>query len=137
MIGITSKSVYGLIIVLELAKNYGKKLIKIDELAETKRIPRSYLVQILNHLKRFQIIESIRGNKGGYKLIDKPSKITIFQVIDKLEDGLRLFDGYEKKDALKNIFNDTMAKLISNLNISLSDILIEQEKLDKEVMYFI
>lgn len=137
MIGITSKSVYGLIIVLELAKNYGKKLIKIDELAETKRIPRSYLVQILNQLKRFQIIESIRGNKGGYKLIDKPSKITIFQVIDKLEDGLRLFDGYEKKDALNNIFNDTMAKLISNLNVSLSDILIEQEKLDKEVMYFI
>ena len=137
MIGITSKSVYGLIIILELAKNYEKKLIKIDNLADAKKIPRSYLVQILNQLKHFQLIESIRGSKGGYKLIDKPSKITVFQVIDKLEDGLKLFDGYEKNDALKNIFNNAMAKLISNLDVSLSDVLIEQEKLDKKVMYFI
>ncbi len=51
------------------------------EIAESQSIPLQYTQQILQRLRKGEIIESIRGPKGGYKLSRNPEKISLLDVL--------------------------------------------------------
>ncbi|MFA5272344.1 MAG: Rrf2 family transcriptional regulator, partial [Candidatus Omnitrophota bacterium] len=63
---ITYKGDYALKTVLDLALNYGKGVVTINELAKNADIPIKFLEQILLDLKRGGFVESKRGKIGGY-----------------------------------------------------------------------
>ena len=137
MTGITSKCVYGIIVILEFARKYNEDLLQIKDIARINKIPKSYLIQVLNKLKNSKIIESYRGNSGGYKLARNPAKITLLEVIEKLEGELTFFKTYVQNDVVKILFKKTEDEIKNNLNISILDLLVEQEKIDKKNMYYI
>ncbi len=58
----------------------------IEEIAQLRRIPANYLVQILLELKHAGLIQSRRGKTGGYVLARHPGQI-------KLGDVLRAVQG--------------------------------------------
>ena len=74
------------LIDIGIAREQGRELLPIRELAERERIPVKFLEQILLQLKEAGFLESRRGKKGGYLLRKAPRSI-------KIGDVVRLIDG--------------------------------------------
>ena len=76
------KSDYAARAVLGLAAHYATGGIRrVDDLAKEQSIPGKYLVQILIELKAQQIVKSVRGKEGGYKLARSPAEITLGDIL--------------------------------------------------------
>jgi Rrf2 family protein len=72
-----------------LAKHYdGSTVVKLEDIAQREDISSSFLVQILNELKRSGIVSSKRGKAGGYVLALPPANITMREVVQAVEPGL-------------------------------------------------
>lgn len=56
-----------------------------QDIAKTQSIPLQYTHQILQRLRKGEIVESVRGPKGGYKLSRIPSEINLRQVLEASE----------------------------------------------------
>lgn len=137
MTGLTTKGSYGITIILELSKYYNKKLLQISEISQKNDIPKSYLIQLLNKLKNSGLIDSIRGNKGGYKLSKSPDEITLKEVIEKLEGTIELFRQYDDEDIVRKIFNNVEKTLKEELKVTFTELLLRQEEDYKNSMYYI
>jgi Rrf2 family protein len=83
---LSKKTEYACLALIDLSEHYEGNLIKIQDIATNRKIPKKYLEQILLLLKNSGYVESIRGATGGYKLIKKPSDITLAEII-RLIDG--------------------------------------------------
>jgi len=83
---LSTKSEYACLALIDLSENYNKGLVKIEEIAKRKKIPKKYLEQILLLLKRSGYLKSRRGAEGGYKLSKSPDKISIAEIV-RLMDG--------------------------------------------------
>lgn len=83
---ITSKVDYALVALIELATHdaLGKPM-KVVEIAHRQGIPDRYLDQIMTTLRRFGIVRSQRGSKGGYLLARSPKQITLLDVMISIE----------------------------------------------------
>ncbi len=75
----------GILCALHLAKNYGEVAIGAAEIAESQGIDLPYTQQILQRLRKGDIIESVRGPKGGYKLLRPPAEITLKDILYAVE----------------------------------------------------
>ena len=72
-----------------LAKHYdGTSVVKVEEIASQEAIPASFLVQILNELKRSELVQSRRGKAGGYTLNRPPAAISLADLVQALDPGL-------------------------------------------------
>lgn len=89
MIGIvmklTTKSEYALLALLFLSRNR-EGYFSVQTIAKAQNIPPKFLEQLLLTLKRARYVSSVKGQKGGYKLLKAPEKINLAEII-------RLFDG--------------------------------------------
>ncbi len=83
---LTTKSEYACLALLDLAEHYETGLVKADDIAQRKKIPRKYLEQILLLLSKAGYIRSKRGADGGYELIRRPADVSVAEVI-RLMDG--------------------------------------------------
>lgn len=131
---LTSKGEYGLLALVFLARQEREKVFSVASIAKEQQIPVKFLEQILLTLKRAGYVESIRGSGGGYRLAEKPQKITLAEIV-------RLFDGaiaptsstskffyqsspIEREPKLLETFRrvrDTVAKMLES--ITLKDII--------------
>ena len=64
-----------------LGENYGKGPILISDIASEKKIPLKFLENILNELKKENLLESKKGKGGGYYLKVPPKKINLAKII--------------------------------------------------------
>lgn len=75
---------YGLRAVLYLACRGG--VCSSKAISEEMSIPRDYLIQLAQPLRRAGVIEARPGKNGGYSLAKDPSEITLFEVIAALDE---------------------------------------------------
>ena len=79
---LTVKSDYAVRAVYGLARHYSEPAACCaEDLAGEQGIPVNYLVQILIELKSAQIVKSLRGKEGGYRLARLPADITLADVL--------------------------------------------------------
>ncbi len=83
---LTTRSEYGLLALIYLARHEGEGYISIETIAKAQGIPPKFLEQLMLALKRARFLKSVKGQKGGYQLAKKPNQISLAEVI-------RLFDG--------------------------------------------
>ncbi len=57
----------------------------VDEIAQARDVPKSFLAKILQKLKRAKLVESFRGVKGGFRLARDPSGISLLDVIEAIQ----------------------------------------------------
>ncbi len=55
------------------------------DLSEQLKLPAPYLAKILQKLARAEILESVRGPKGGFRLSRASHRITVGQVLEAME----------------------------------------------------
>ncbi|MDR0676176.1 MAG: Rrf2 family transcriptional regulator, partial [Elusimicrobiota bacterium] len=86
---ISAKARYGLASMIYLAQNYDSQdYITLITLSEKLKISKIYLEQVFSMLKHAGIVISIKGSQGGYKLINRPQKINIFDILSSIEISL-------------------------------------------------
>jgi len=83
---LSKKSEYACLALIELARNYNRGLVTVEDLSAHNHIPKKYLEQILLLLSRAGLVKSVRGSGGGNKLAKPPEMITVAEVI-RLIDG--------------------------------------------------
>ena len=81
----TTKTEYGLICMVYMAKHREKEWISIKEIAKEENYSVAYIEKILQALRQASLVTSQEGNHGGYALARRPSQITLRQIIDALE----------------------------------------------------
>ncbi len=79
---------YALRALLVLGLHYGEKVVRIQTISQEQRIPKKFLEQILNDLKRLGAVESRRGAHGGYRLARPPGNITLASVVRHVEGAI-------------------------------------------------
>lgn len=90
---LTAKEQYAYLALMGLSRSYRQgECATMEELAETYRIPRKYLVQVLVDLRRAGVITSKRGLKGGYRLNRPPDEVTFAEVVHTMAGEPLTFD---------------------------------------------
>ena len=84
---LSARTVYGLDLVVELARSGGGPL-SLGEIAERRAIPQAYLAKIIAPLKAAALVETARGSGGGVALSRPASDIDACTVVEALEGSL-------------------------------------------------
>ncbi len=87
---LTTKSKYAVMAVVELAASDPNIPVKLASISERQNISLNYLEQIFLQLKKANIVTSVKGPGGGYKLTESASKITIEQIIVAMNENLKM-----------------------------------------------
>lgn len=90
---ITANEEYGLRVILQLARILEEKkdqetpaLVTLGEISAAEGISSDYVAQILLRLRRAELVESVRGKFGGYKLIRPADEINLQEILASLGD---------------------------------------------------
>ena len=81
----TTKTEYGVICMIYLAKRDAQSLVTSREIAARENYSVTYIEKILQSLRAAGLVTAHHGNQGGYILAKTPSQITLRQIIDSLE----------------------------------------------------
>ena len=88
-----SKTVeYALISLNHISQSDNSYPIPVRHISEEYNIPYELLAKILQKLSKKNILESIYGPKGGYKLNDNYNKLTLIEFIEILEGPFGITD---------------------------------------------
>lgn len=84
---VTARADYAVRAVVELGAAEGR-LVKADLVAEAQGIPRHFLDNILNDLRRAGIVATQRGAEGGSRLARPADEITLADIMRAMEGPL-------------------------------------------------
>ena len=118
---LSTKGVYGIMAILEIAKASEIAPISIREISDRIDVSKNYLEQILNGLRGGGLIESLKGKSGGYFLAKNVDEITFADVFKSMEKDFKLtnlkvnnpnldffFKKYDEK--LMKLFDEPISK---------------------------
>lgn len=139
---LSTRSRYGLRLMLALAKHYGKGNTFLKDIARDEEISEKYLSLIIIPLKASGLVSSVRGASGGYALAKEPSQITLKDIVDVLE-GDCLVDCLKDPGSCPRVStcasHDIWAMLGGKISETLSSITLEhlvlmnKEKTEKAI----
>lgn len=146
---VSAKGRYGLAAMVYMAQlHHNGEYITIISISEALGVSKIYLEQTFSLLKRAEIVTSIKGAQGGYRLIQAPRQITVYDVLSAIETSL-----FEKTDetvgekmpaletAMQVAAFEPLSKAIeaSLKKVTLHELVVESEKQreDNNFMFFI
>ncbi|MFT4654886.1 MAG: Rrf2 family iron-sulfur cluster assembly transcriptional regulator [Kangiellaceae bacterium] len=89
---LTSKGRYAVTAMLDVALHSQSGPVPLADISERQAISLSYLEQLFSKLRKEELVTSVRGPGGGYRLGREPSNIAIGDVIravDEIVDATR------------------------------------------------
>ncbi len=92
---LSSKGRYAVMALADLAKFDPKEPVSLRDISLRQGISLVYLEQLFLKLKKNKIVNSVRGNKGGYTLNKNASEINISEVFLAVEEKIKTI-GCEK-----------------------------------------
>ena len=108
---LSTRSRYGTRILVDLARHNNQGPIQIGEISKRQDISVKYLEQLIRPLKQANLVESVRGPKGGHMLAKKPETITLGQIV-------RLFEG--QSDLVKCVSNPETCNMADDCQVRLA-----------------
>src|SRR5919112_3212799 len=85
---VSAKSDYALRALIELAVRPDGDPVSAEELGRLQDIPHGFLQAILADLRRAGIVQSQRGQSGGWRLARPPGEVTVADVIRAVDGPL-------------------------------------------------
>ncbi len=130
--------------ILYLAMNDGtSNYIQSDEMAEKLFIPKSFMAKVLKNLAKNDIIKSIKGPNGGFRLMNDTLDIKLMDIL-KITDPKDPFDkcilqwkkcNSKQPCPMHNLITASKNELRSVLNItSISDLITDKSILRKQLL---
>ena len=108
---LSSKGRYAVMALADLAKFDPNEPVSLRDISLRQGISLVYLEQLFLKLKKNKIVNSVRGNKGGYILNRHASEINISEVLSAVEEKIKTV-GCEKHS--KKGCNGKSAKCITH-----------------------
>lgn len=90
MLSLTRKTGYSIIAITHLAKLEGSGVASAREIATLFDVPVALLMNVLKQLAAAGYAESVRGARGGYRLLRGLGQISLADLIETMEGPVRL-----------------------------------------------
>jgi Rrf2 family transcriptional regulator, iron-sulfur cluster assembly transcription factor len=87
---LTTKARYAVMAIIEISSQKTNKPLSLNEIARSQNISLSYLEQIFTHLKKNNIVKSVKGPGGGYILSKEKSQITVSDIIKAIDEPIKM-----------------------------------------------
>ena len=85
---LTSKGRYAVTAMLDVSLHSQRGPVSLADISERQEISLSYLEQLFARLRRENLVESVRGPGGGYRLGHSASEISIGAVIRAVDESV-------------------------------------------------
>ena len=85
---ISTRGRYALRVMLDLASQEKEEYVSLADVAKRQEISLKYLESIMAALFKAGLVESRRGQKGGYRLAEDPGRCTVLKVLEAAEGSL-------------------------------------------------
>lgn len=85
---LTTKGRYAVTALLDLAIHANEGPVNLADISQRQGISLSYLEQLFAKLRRSELVSSVRGPGGGYRLGKKAQAIRIAQIIDAVNESV-------------------------------------------------
>jgi Rrf2 family iron-sulfur cluster assembly transcriptional regulator len=86
---LTSKGRYAVMALVDLARFNNINPVSLRDISLRQGISLDYLEQIFSKLKKSQIVKSVRGINGGYKLSMKPDEIKLTNIFNAVDEKVK------------------------------------------------
>lgn len=100
---LSTKSTYGLRAMVNIAMSKGMGAVSVKDISKREGISSVYLEQLLNKLRRENLVKSVRGPAGGYVLSKNPGQITVGDIVKTLEGSITPVDCAGGREGWKTI----------------------------------
>ncbi|QHQ34822.1 Rrf2 family transcriptional regulator [Algicella marina] len=108
---LSTKGRYAMIALTDLAREGSGRLVALSEISERQDISLAYLEQLFVKLRRAEIVESVRGPGGGYRLARAPEKIRISEVLGAVDETM---DALSRGAGASGAINATEATVLTD-----------------------
>lgn len=95
---ISAKAEYAVRAMLQLTEAADDSLVSTAVLAEAQGLPRKFLEAILLDLRRAELVHSVRGPRGGYKLARPATEIAVGDILRAVDGPLAEVRGRRPQD---------------------------------------
>jgi Rrf2 family transcriptional regulator, iron-sulfur cluster assembly transcription factor len=85
---LSTKGRYAMIALTDLAGQGLSRLVSLSEIAERQDISLAYLEQLFVKLRRAEIVESVRGPGGGYRLARPVGDIRVSEILAAVDETM-------------------------------------------------
>ena len=85
---LTTKGRFAVTAMIDLALRGGQGPVTLAGISERQKISLSYLEQLFGKLRRYSLVDSVRGPGGGYCLARPGSKITVADIVRAVDEQL-------------------------------------------------
>ena len=90
MLRISKLTDYGIVLLARFAGAPRDAQLSAREMAEATELPLPVVSKMLKELASAGLLESLRGAKGGYRLVRTPDAITVAEIVHALEGPIAL-----------------------------------------------
>ncbi len=85
---LTTKGRYAVTAMLDLALNSAEGPVSLADISARQAISLSYLEQLFSRLRQHELVQSVRGPGGGYRLKRALDSIFVAQIIDAVNESV-------------------------------------------------
>lgn len=83
---LSTKGRYAMVALADIALQPSETLVTLGEISERQDISLPYLEQLFVKLRRADLVSSVRGPGGGYRLARPPSEIRVVEVLAAVDE---------------------------------------------------
>ena len=85
---LSTKGRYAMVALVDIALSQKDGLVTLGEISKRQKVSLPYLEQLFVKLRRAELVESVRGPGGGYKLGKSPHEMRIIDVLSAVDEKL-------------------------------------------------
>lgn len=85
---LTTKGRYAVTAMLDLAINAKTHPVSLADISRRQEISLSYLEQLFSKLRKSELVSSVRGPGGGYRLSRSTEDIYVAQIVDAVNESI-------------------------------------------------
>lgn len=124
---ITREIDYAVRALIYLADNKNEGIVSVPELVDELGITRPFLRKIMQLLAKAGVIESYKGNKGGFRLIKKPDDVYLIDLVEIFQGDFSLNECLLNKDICPNKGNCILKDRVDDIE---EKVRLELESID-------
>ncbi len=124
---ITREIDYAVRALIYLADNKNEGIVPVPELVDELGITRPFLRKIMQLLAKAGVIESYKGNKGGFRLIKKPDDVYLIDLVEIFQGDFSLNECLLNKDICPNKGNCILKDRVDDIE---EKVRLELESID-------
>ena len=127
---LTSKGRYAVTAMLDVAIKEHSGPVPLADISERQGISLSYLEQLFSKLRKKELVSSVRGPGGGYRLGKTRSEISVAMIIDAVNESVDIRKCKGKKgcaeDGVQCLTHSLWEQLSNRISNFLDDITLEE-----------